>query len=96
VVTNHSEVEGNIYLGYGAMFLISPLFLKKMGGLPVKTFLYQEESVICGYARRFGCWPYFIPTLKTYHESHSTLRYIGFERDYQLRRDAWWATRDML
>ena len=94
--TNDSEIEGDIYLGYGAMFLISPLFINKMGGLPVKTFLYQEESVICGYARSFGNWPYFLPALRVHHESHSTLRYISFDKDYQFRRDAWWATRDIL
>lgn len=91
-VSNDSATEGAIYLGYGAIYLISPDFINKMGKLPAETFLYQEESVICSYARKFENWPYFVPSLKVHHDSHATLKYIGFRKDYELRRDAWWKT----
>ena len=91
-ISNDSATEGNIYLGYGAFYLINPVLIHRIGKLPAETFLYQEESVICSYARNFGSWPYFVPSLKVHHESHATLKYIGFRRDYELRRDAWWKT----
>lgn len=91
-ISNDTAAEGDIYLGYGAIYLINPALINKIGKLPAETFLYQEESVICAYARNFGSWPYFVPSLKVYHESHATLKFISFDRDYELRRDAWWKT----
>lgn len=95
-ISSASSIEGEIYLGYGAIYLINPKFIKTLGGLPSETFLYQEESVICGYARNLGHWPYFLPTLKVHHDSHATLQHIDFDRDYQIRRESWWATRKYL
>ncbi|KAB0665282.1 hypothetical protein F6V25_09335 [Oryzomonas japonica] len=95
-ISSNSSIEGDIYLGHGAIYLINPKFINALGGLPSETFLYQEESVICGHARNFGHWPYFLPTLKVHHASHATLQHIAFDRDYQLRRESWWATRKFL
>lgn len=95
-ITNDSSTEGEVYLGYGAIYLLNPKFIINLGGLPAETFLYQEESVICGYARSFGNWPYLLPTLRVHHDSHATLRYIGFDKDYELRCEAWWKTRKFL
>lgn len=91
-----APAEGEVYLAYGAIYIINPKFIERLGGLPAKTFLYQEESVICGLARSYDNWPYFLPSLCVYHESHATLRFIKFDIDYQLRRDSWWATRTFL
>ena len=96
IFKSKSNIEGEIYLGYGAIYLINPIFISRLGGLPAETFLYQEESVICGYARNFDNWPYFLPSLKVNHDSHATLKFIGFDRDYELRRESWWATRKFL
>lgn len=95
-ITNDSSTEGEVYLGYGAIYLLNPEFIIRLGGLPAETFLYQEESVICSYARNFSNWPYLLPALKVHHDAHATLRYISFDKDYELRREAWWRTRKFL
>jgi GT2 family glycosyltransferase len=93
VLRDESGTKGEIFLGYGAIYLLNPRFIELMNRLPAETFLYQEEAVICAHARRLGQSPYFLPELKVFHESHATLRLIAFDRDYAMRRDAWWATR---
>lgn len=91
-----NQEEGDIYLGHGAIYIISPELIRLNGGLPAETFLYQEESVICGTVRKFGQQPYYLPTLKVYHESHATLSAISFDKDYDMRRSSWWKTRHFL
>ena len=64
--------EGFIEEGYGAFYILTPLFFKYFPKLFAPTFLMYEESALTYQLKSIGFRVYYIPSIRVIHLEHSS------------------------
>jgi len=79
---------GPIEQGYGACYLLGPLFFERFNRLFAPTFLLQEEFFLTEQLRSVGQLTYYEPGIVVQHRGHATMGRVPSRPRWQMGRDA--------
>jgi GT2 family glycosyltransferase len=82
------RAAGPIEQGYGACYLIGPLFLERFGALCAPTFLMQEEFFLSEQLKTIGQTMYYDPRIVVYHRGRGATSRLPSRRQWEISRDA--------
>jgi GT2 family glycosyltransferase len=82
------EVAQEIYQGYGACYILGPLFFKHFKQLWSPTFLMYEEYFLSKQLAEKGFKIYYEPTIKVQHICHAATDKLPGKRRWQISCDA--------
>lgn len=93
---SHNLKDGAIFLPHGSCMLLHTELLKKTNFFDEDLFLWGEEAVIAGLARRFGSGVKFVSSLQVKHFSHSSTAKIAPKAKYKIWQKSWLTYRKYL
>ncbi|GAA4771849.1 MULTISPECIES: glycosyltransferase family 2 protein [Flavobacterium] len=73
-----------IYMGIGALYVLTPSFFKHFDNLWQKVFLYGEEAILAGQIKSVGGKIMYEPTLKCYHNESATTSKMNSRYKYEV------------
>jgi GT2 family glycosyltransferase len=82
------KIPGPIKLGYGACYILGPIFFLHFKKLCAATFMMSEEFFLSEQLRRIGQMPYYDPRFIVTHYDHTSMGQIPGRRQWQIARDA--------
>jgi GT2 family glycosyltransferase len=82
------KIPGPIEQGYGACYLLGPLFFRKFARLYAPTFMMQEEFFLYEQLKTIGQMTYYDPRFVVHHTGHATMDMLPNARQWTLARDA--------
>jgi GT2 family glycosyltransferase len=81
-------VARTIHQGYGACYILGPIFFRDFGELWAPTFLMGEEYFLSMQLERKGYAVYYEPSILVQHHDHATLDKVPSKRLWEIARDA--------
>lgn len=93
---SHDLEDGCIFLPHGSCMLVHTELLKKTNFFGEDLFLWGEEAVIAGLARKFGSGVKFVSSLQVEHFSHSSTQKIAPKEKYKIWQKSWLTYRKYL
>jgi GT2 family glycosyltransferase len=87
----HSELyksPGPIEQGYGACYLLGPVFFRHFARLCAPTFMMQEEFFLFEQLKTIGQATYYDPRFVVHHEGHASMGRIPTRRHWEISREA--------
>jgi len=85
--TQH-EVAQEIHQGYGACYILGPVFFKHFELLWAPTFLMYEEYFLSKQLEEKGFKFYYEPSIKIQHYCHATTSNLPGRKKWEFSRDA--------
>ncbi len=85
--TQHS-VEGTIYQGYGACYIIGKVFFENYDSLWAPTFLMGEEYFLSKQLKDKGYGFYYEPRIQVKHHDHATCDKVPSKKLWEIARDS--------
>ena len=82
------EVAQEIYQGYGACYILTPVFFQNFRELWSPTFLMYEEYFLSMQLAEKGFKTYYEPTIKVVHHWHASTSQLPGRYRWELCRDA--------
>ncbi len=82
------KTAGPIEQGYGACYLLGPVFFKHFDGLCAPTFLMHEEFFLYEQLKRVGQMTYYDPRFIVYHHTHATMGRLPSHRHWMISRES--------
>lgn len=82
------RTAGPIEQGYGACYILGPVFFRHFAQLCAPTFLMQEEFFLYEQLRTIGQLTYYDPRFTVRHHHHATMGQLPGRRHWGLSRDA--------
>jgi GT2 family glycosyltransferase len=82
------EIPQNIYQGYGACYILGPLFFEYFNALWAPTFLYGEEFFLSLQLKSEKLRVYYDPEILVKHRLHSTMAKIQGKQAWNFSREA--------
>ena len=82
------RTAGPIEQGYGACYLLGPMFFRHFDGLCAPTFLMQEEFFLFEQLKCIGQMTYYDPRFVVKHVGHATMDRIPSRSHWGFSRDA--------
>jgi GT2 family glycosyltransferase len=79
---------GPIEQGYGACYLLGPLFFRHFAELCAPTFMMQEEFFVYEQLKTIGQMTYYDPRFVVQHRGHATTHRLTGRRQWAIARDA--------
>lgn len=79
---------GPIEQGYGACYLLGPIFFEHFSGLCAPTFLMQEEFFLYEQLKCIGQMTYYDPRFLVHHHGHASTERLPSRRHWKLSRKA--------
>ena len=79
---------GPIEQGFGACYILGPMFFQHFTKLHAPTFLMHEEFFLTEQVRTIGQSVYFDPRFKVHHHDHATTDRLPSRRRWEMARDA--------
>ncbi|HXT71665.1 MAG TPA: N-acetyl sugar amidotransferase [Vicinamibacterales bacterium] len=80
--------SGPIAQGYGACYILGPLFFAHFRGLYAPTFLMQEEFFLQEQLSVIGQMTYYDPRFVVHHRGHASTDAIPSRHRWEIARDA--------
>ena len=77
-----------IYQGYGACYLIGPLFFKYYKYLFAPTFLMGEEFFLAYQLKLFKQELYYEPTIKVFHQEHASVEKLSSRKFWKISKSS--------
>lgn len=84
----HHETAMEISQGYGACYILTPMFFENFDELWAPTFLMYEEFFLSLQLERQGLKTYYEPTIKVQHHWHATTSTLPKRLYWELSRKA--------
>ncbi|WP_160714446.1 glycosyltransferase [Chitinophaga solisilvae] len=84
--TQH-ETAQPIYQGYGACYLLGPLFFKHFDSLWAPTFLMGEEFFLTKQLEEKNLRIFYEPSIKVNHHDHATMDKLPGRKLWEITRD---------
>lgn len=78
-----------IYMGIGALYVLTPQFFYHFEKLTEEVFLYGEEAVFAGQVHSVGGHIIYEPSLVCYHNESSTTRNMESKNKYEIIRKSY-------
>ena len=85
---DHYRTPGPVEQGYGACYLLGPVFWKHFRRLAAPTFLMQEEFFLYEQLKLIGQLTYYDPRFVVVHAGHATMGAIPSRRQWEFVRDS--------
>ena len=82
------KIGGEIIEGYGACYLLGPLFFKSFEYLLAPTFLMGEESFLYYQLKEKNYNIYYEPNIKVKHHDHATVSNLPSKKFWKLSKDS--------
>lgn len=79
---------GPIEQGYGACYLLGPVFFKYFNGLCAPTFLMHEEFFLYEQLKSIGQMTYYDPRFVVNHHGHATTEKLPSRRYWKIARES--------
>ena len=83
----HQEA-GPIIEGYGACYILTPLFFRHYGELWAPTFLMGEEFFLSKQIEQIGQQIYYEPSIVVQHLDHATTGEVPSRKMWEISRDS--------
>lgn len=77
-----------IYQGYGACYLIGPIFFKYYNKLFSPTFLMGEEFFLAYQLKMFNLELYYEPSIKVYHQDHASVGLLNSFKFWKISKSS--------
>lgn len=84
-----SREAGPVIQGYGACYILGPLYFKHFDRLYAPTFLMQEEFFLGEQLRAVGQQVYYDPRFVVLHRDHAAFDRLPSRRIWEVSRDSW-------
>ncbi|HVB58975.1 MAG TPA: glycosyltransferase, partial [Candidatus Acidoferrales bacterium] len=85
---NHHDVAQEIYQGYGACYVLGPVFFRHFEELWAPTFLMHEEYFLSKQLSDDGLSVYYEPSIKVLHRCHGAIGAITGRKAWETARSA--------
>jgi GT2 family glycosyltransferase len=82
------QVARTIYQGYGACYILGPLFFEHFKDLWAPTFLMGEEFFLSKQLRDKGQELYYEPTILVRHHDHASIGNVPGKKMWRISRDS--------
>lgn len=82
------QSAGPIEQGYGACYILGPVFFRHFTRLCAPTFIMQEEFFIGEQLNTIGQMVYYDPRFVVLHHDHATVDMLPGRRHWELSKDA--------
>lgn len=82
------EIAQTIYQGYGACYILGPLFFKHFSVLWAPTFLMGEEFFLSKQLEEKNMKVYYEPTIKVNHHDHATMGKLPGKKLWKISKDS--------
>lgn len=82
------EIAQTIYQGYGACYILSPLFFTNFGLLDAPVFLMGEEFFLSKQLEKKGFKVYYDPYFSVNHHDHATMGELPTKKLWSISRDS--------
>jgi GT2 family glycosyltransferase len=84
----HHETAQEIYQGYGACYVLGPMFFRHFEELWAPTFMMHEEYFLSKQLSNKGFRIYYEPSIKVLHHVHGAMGLIAGRKAWEAARDA--------
>src|SRR5882762_1202556 len=84
----HHDIAQEIYQGYGACYVLGPVFFQHFEELWAPSFLMHEEYFLSKQLSDKGLRVYYEPSIKVLHHCHAAMDKIPAKKVWQAARDA--------
>jgi GT2 family glycosyltransferase len=84
----HHDVAREIYQGYGACYVLGPVFFRHFEELWAPTFLMHEEFFLSKQLSDKGLSVYYEPSIKVLHHCHGAMKAIPGRKAWEAARAA--------
>lgn len=84
----HFQIAREIYQGYGACYILTPLFFEKFNQLDSPTFLMYEEYFLSLQLKNKGFKIYYEPSISLKHLMHATTNKLPGKLKWQFSRES--------
>jgi len=82
------EIAQTLNQGYGACYILGPLFFTHFESLWAPTFLMEEEFFLSEQLRKKHLSVYYEPTITLIHQLHATTNKVPSKKMWKIARDA--------
>ncbi len=82
------EIAQSIYQGYGACYILGPLFFENFDLLWAPTFLMGEEFFLSKQLESKNFKVYYEPTIVIKHQLHSSMNNVPSKKIWQIARES--------
>lgn len=82
------EIAQTIQQGYGACYILGPIFLNKFKTLWAPTFLMGEEFFLSKQLEKQGMCVFYEPSIKVNHHDHATMGKLHSKKIWMISRDS--------
>lgn len=82
------EIAQTIHQGYGACYILGPLFFKNFSLLWAPTFLMGEEFFLSKQLEQKGMKVYYEPSIKVNHHDHATMGKLPSKKLWMISKDS--------
>jgi GT2 family glycosyltransferase len=82
------RTPGPIEQGYGACYLLGPMFFRHFSQLSAPTFLMQEEYFLFEQLKTIGQMTYYDPRFVVHHQGHATMDRLPSRRHWTISRES--------
>lgn len=82
------KTPGPITMGYGACYLLGPVFFRHFSKLCAPTFMMEEEFFLSEQLLSIGQMPYYDTRFVITHHDHASMDQLPGRRHWQISRDA--------
>ena len=82
------NIAQTIYQGYGACYILGPLFFKYFDQLWAPSFLMGEEFFLSKQLERINMKVYYEPVIKVYHQEHASVKNVPKKKMWEFSREA--------
>lgn len=85
---DNASFEGFIYMGLGALYILSPRFIQEIGQLPETSFLLHEEFFLAKRLAEADEAVYFVPEILVWHHEHGSVKLVSSRRMWSYWRES--------
>lgn len=82
------KAAGPVEQGYGACYLLGPVFFRHFAQLWAPTFLMHEEFFLYEQLKRIGQLTYYDPQFVVHHHGHATTDMLPSRRQWKISQEA--------
>jgi GT2 family glycosyltransferase len=84
----NSNIPSVIFQGYGACYILGPIFFKYYNQLFAPTFLMGEEFFLAYQLKLQNLKLYYEPSIKVYHQDHASTGLIESHKFWKISRES--------
>lgn len=82
------EIAQTIHQGYGACYILGPLFFENFSSLWAPTFLMGEEFFLSKQLEQKGMKVYYEPSIKVNHHDHATMGKLPSKKLWKISKES--------